>query len=244
VFSRVYLGVHSVPDVAGGVILGLGFAPGYHFGLESCLDRLAGSGIDGPLQILAPVLLISAGVLCLALHPDPNPRSSTIDESAVCMGAMVSALLCVGRPAAEVPPKGVAQGAARALVGAALVVVVKIVVNKLLVLALRPVYKRLPPRKRPVSSGEAFLATQESPDSELVITRRNTPRTQNTISNWKKANKKTKAIVAMSHPYWHDMYETEAEEKLLGIAVKYLNYMAVGVAVFDACFRVFRLLGI
>jgi len=238
-FSRIYLGVHSVPDVVAGVLLGLLLAFGYHFGVEAFADRSV-VAVGDALWGLVPLVLLAGGALCIWLHPDPNPESPTLDESAVCMGAAVATLLCEwwrswpgSWKLAHIPPDSTGSGLARFALGMIVLLAVKIVSKKAFMLLLRPIYSRLPARHAKPLQAE-LLAEESSctgPWSPAV-------------DRWKRAGKKVRVMVALSHPHWHDMHSTVAEQKWLEVSVKYLSYMLAGIVVLDIAPLLFRVIGI
>eukprot|EP00440_Ansanella_granifera_P009533 gb/GFBE01010329.1/.p1 GENE.gb/GFBE01010329.1/~~gb/GFBE01010329.1/.p1 ORF type:complete len:404 (+),score=72.68 gb/GFBE01010329.1/:1-1212(+) len=256
VFSRVYLGVHSVPDVVGGVAMGICLAFGYHGFLEGFFNALADLEVGrdaveaGLATTAAAVLLICLGALMLVAHPDPNPRSSTLDESAVVTGASVGALLGsmlqAGSLPVAVPASSWLHGVERVGLGLAVMIGLKVVSKQLLVLALRPLFRALPSRKSLASSkttSQALLSTEDE-NSELEQTRQGAAANQRAMSNWQKARKKVQVVVAFSHPFFDDMYETDEEWKGLLLTVKYFNYMITALAMVNLDLLVFARVGV
>ena len=122
-FARLQLGVHSLPDVAGGWLLGL--AVSHHFGKvvsSGAFERLLGAGPAAPAAVPLALALALAHP-CAQAHgegvsgkdeDDGKPDGSVI-ESSIVLGCSVGVVLAIAREA-HLPswqPRPLGLGASR-----------------------------------------------------------------------------------------------------------------------------------
>jgi membrane-associated phospholipid phosphatase len=122
-FARLQLGVHSLPDVAGGWLLGLVISHNF--------EKLVGSGVFEQwfsAQLAAPAVVSLAIALALA-HPrnrahgegvgggkerDDAPSDGSVTESAIVLGCSLGAVLAIWReaqlPSWQPKPLGLGYG--------------------------------------------------------------------------------------------------------------------------------------
>jgi len=92
IFSRLYLGVHSLPDVVGGFFLGLGVFKMYTrvYDVLYTLDFA-----------FLPLALFAAAYLLFWLHPQASPDSDdeSLEESTIVLGCSTGGLIVLWRTA-------------------------------------------------------------------------------------------------------------------------------------------------
>jgi len=90
IFSRLYLGYHSLLDVACGLILGLFYWSFFYFFFRHLLD--AWVCVDYPYSFTLTFLI---GAAIMAFHPRPSSPTPVWAESGVCIGTATGSTLGV-----------------------------------------------------------------------------------------------------------------------------------------------------
>lgn len=89
VFSRLYLGVHSLMDVVGGLVFGCVYSAMYFPGIMGFAVGLSG------MRLMCPLVVCVGGPLLIRFHPPANKHDNdeSVVESTAVIGASMGALL-------------------------------------------------------------------------------------------------------------------------------------------------------
>ena len=230
--SRLYLGVHSVPDVVGGLAIGtalvLNVGPLLAFQASAIVAAPALTAVSG----------LAAAIALVWLHPNPNPMNSTLDESAVVLGAWAGGVLgeCTFSGVRGVPASFGAR-AARVVVGLLVQAAVKVLTKKILLRAVRPFGPTIGRALAGPGASSSDTGSGGNSDKGSAV------KSAAARARWGRVKTEFTAMHAFNPFAIEHAHEDEAERATL-LAVRLFNYAFTAWAAADGAWRVFEALGL